>query len=66
MVFATSAGVDQFDLSTLPEHVDVVRMLDPGIARGIVEYVCFAVLSLHREMPCISTCNAKSSGKPGL
>lgn len=51
VVFATSAGVDQFDLSTLPEHVDVVRMLDPGIARGIVEYVCFAVLSLHREMP---------------
>lgn len=51
VVFATSAGVDQFDLSTLPEHIDVVRMLDPGIARGIVEYVCFAVLSLHREMP---------------
>lgn len=51
VVFATSAGVDQFDLSTLPEQVDVVRMLDPGIARGIVEYVCFAVLSVHREMP---------------
>jgi glyoxylate/hydroxypyruvate reductase A len=51
VVFATSAGVDQFDLSELPEHIDVVRMLDPGIAKGIVEYACFAVLSLHREIP---------------
>lgn len=51
VVFATSAGVDQFDLSTLPAHVQVVRMLDPGIEQGIVEYACFAVLSLHRHMP---------------
>lgn len=51
VVFATSAGADQFDLSGLPEPIKVVRMLDPGIARGIVEYVCFAVLSLHREIP---------------
>jgi glyoxylate/hydroxypyruvate reductase A len=51
VVFATSAGVDQFDLNTLPEPIEVVRMLDPGIAQGIVEYVCFAVLSLHRDMP---------------
>ena len=51
VVFATSAGVDQFDLSTLPAPISVVRMLDPGIVRGIVEYVCFAVLSLHRDIP---------------
>jgi len=51
VVFATSAGVDQFDLSELPPHIDVVRMLDPGIAQGIIEYACFAVLSLHREIP---------------
>ncbi|WP_426139906.1 2-hydroxyacid dehydrogenase [Pseudomonas sp. DWP3-1-2] len=51
VVFATSAGVDQFDLSELPPHIDVVRMLDPGIAQGIIEYACFAVLSLHRDIP---------------
>ena len=51
VIFATSAGVDQFDLGQLPEHIKVVRMLDPGIAQGIVEYACFAVLSLHRQMP---------------
>lgn len=51
VIFATSAGVDQFDLGELPEHIKVVRMLDPGIAQGIVEYACLAVLSLHRQMP---------------
>ncbi|MFK3795470.1 2-hydroxyacid dehydrogenase [Pseudomonas sp. NPDC088444] len=51
VIFATSAGVDQFDLGELPEHIKVVRMLDPGIAQGIVEYACFAVLSLHRDIP---------------
>ncbi|HEX8595752.1 MAG TPA: glyoxylate/hydroxypyruvate reductase A [Pseudomonas sp.] len=50
VVFATSAGVDQFDLSQLPPHIDVVRMLDPGITQGIIEYACFAVLSLHRDI----------------
>lgn len=51
VIFATSAGVDQFYLGELPEHIKVVRMLDPGIAQGIVEYACFAVLSLHRDIP---------------
>ncbi|SDI01684.1 glyoxylate/hydroxypyruvate reductase A [Pseudomonas flavescens] len=51
VVFATSAGVDQFDLNQLPEAVDVVRMLDPGIAKAITEYACFAVLALHRQIP---------------
>ncbi|WP_040263620.1 2-hydroxyacid dehydrogenase [Pseudomonas massiliensis] len=51
VIFATSAGVDQFDLSLLPPAIEVVRMLDPGIAQGIVEYACFAVLALHRQIP---------------
>lgn len=51
VVFATSAGVDQFDLTTLPPHIQVVRMLDPGIEQGIVEYACCAVLNLHRHIP---------------
>ncbi|WEK07652.1 MAG: glyoxylate/hydroxypyruvate reductase A [Candidatus Pseudomonas colombiensis] len=51
VVFATSAGVDQFDLRQLPEQVPVVRMQDPGIVQGIVEYACMAVLSLHRQLP---------------
>lgn len=50
-IFATSAGVDQFDLTCLPPRVEVVRMLDPGIVQAIVEYACFAVLALHRKIP---------------
>lgn len=50
VVFALSAGVDQLDLSRLPDTLPVVRLLDPGIGRGMCEYACFAVLSLHRDM----------------
>lgn len=51
VLFATSAGVDQFDTRLLPASVQVVRMLDPGIVRGIVEYATMAVLALHRDLP---------------
>lgn len=50
VVFALSAGVDQLDLSRLPDTLPVVRLLDPGIGRGMCEYACFAVLSLHRDI----------------
>jgi glyoxylate/hydroxypyruvate reductase A len=51
VLFATSAGVDQFDSNALPPSVQIVRMLDPGIAQGIVEYATLAVLALHRDLP---------------
>ncbi|MCP3731485.1 glyoxylate/hydroxypyruvate reductase A [Sphingomonas sp. MG17] len=50
VVFSVSAGVDQFDMATLPDHVRVVRMIEPGIAAGMVEYVSMAVLALHRDL----------------
>jgi len=49
VVFSTGAGVDQFDLSQLPDSVALVRMIDPGLTEGMVEYVLFAVLALHRH-----------------
>lgn len=45
------AGVDQFDLRRLPPHVAVVRMIEPGIAEGMIEYAVMAVLALHRDLP---------------
>lgn len=51
VLFSVGAGVDQFDFSTLPPELPVVRMVEPGIVGGMVEYVCFAVLGLHRDMP---------------
>ncbi|CAN7437907.1 2-hydroxyacid dehydrogenase [Pseudomonas sp. GL-B-26] len=50
VLFALSAGVDQLDLDSLPTDLPVVRLLDPGITRGMCEYASFAVLSLHRDM----------------
>lgn len=50
VLFALSAGVDQLDLASLPVSLPLVRLLDPGITRGMCEYACFAVLSLHRDM----------------
>ncbi|WP_223569652.1 2-hydroxyacid dehydrogenase [Pseudomonas sp. BF-R-26] len=50
VLFALSAGVDQLDLNRLPTSLPVVRLLDPGITRGMCEYATFAVLSLHRDM----------------
>lgn len=50
-VFSTGAGVDQFDLASFPEHVALVRMVEPGIAAGMVEYATLAVLAMHRDLP---------------
>jgi glyoxylate/hydroxypyruvate reductase A len=50
VLFSSGAGVDQFDFATLPPELPVVRMVEPGIIHGMVEYVSWAVLALHRDM----------------
>ncbi len=54
VLFSSGAGVDQFDFASLPPALPVVRMVEPGIVRGMVEYVTHAVLGLHRDMPHVS------------
>jgi glyoxylate/hydroxypyruvate reductase A len=51
LLLSTGAGVDQFDFAALPPGLPVVRMVEPGIVNGMVEYVSHAVLDLHRDMP---------------
>lgn len=51
VLFSVAAGIDQFDFPALPPDLPVVRMVEPGIVNGMVEYVCFAVLGLHRDLP---------------
>jgi glyoxylate/hydroxypyruvate reductase A len=51
VLFSSGAGVDQFDFASLPPDLPVVRMVEPGIINGMVEYVSWAVLALHRDMP---------------
>jgi glyoxylate/hydroxypyruvate reductase A len=50
VIFSVGAGIDQFDLSGVPSHVPVVRMIEPGIVEGMVEYVTQAVLTIHRDL----------------
>ncbi len=49
VLFSSGAGVDQFDLASLPEHVSLVRMVEPGIIDSMAEYVTLATLLLHRD-----------------
>ncbi|HDR9879685.1 TPA: 2-hydroxyacid dehydrogenase [Burkholderia cenocepacia] len=50
VVFSIGAGVDQLDLTRIPTHLPVVRMIEPGIVDGMVEYVTEAVLAIHRDL----------------
>jgi glyoxylate/hydroxypyruvate reductase A len=50
IVFSTGAGVDQIDLRAIPPHIPIVRMIEPGIAASMVEYVTMSVLALHRNL----------------
>lgn len=51
LIISVGAGVDQFDVSAIPGQIPIVRMLEPGIAEGMVEFVTLAVLALHRDLP---------------
>ena len=50
VLFSSGAGVDQLDLSIVPPGLPVVRMVEPGIVNGMVEYVTLSVLALHRNL----------------
>ena len=51
LLFSVGAGVDQLDLAAIPPELPVVRMIEPGLVAGMVEYVTMAVLALHRGLP---------------
>ncbi|MGQ0836009.1 MAG: 2-hydroxyacid dehydrogenase [Gammaproteobacteria bacterium] len=50
VLFSSGAGVDQFDISIVPRHVALVRMVEPAIIEGMVEYATMSVLALHRHL----------------
>lgn len=51
VVFSFGAGVDHIDLPQVPSHVPIVRMVEPGLVSGMIEFVTMAVLALHRDIP---------------
>ena len=64
LLLSTGAGVDQFDFGRLPAALPVVRMVEPGIVAGMVEYVVHAVLDLHRDMPAYRRQQAARQWQP--
>lgn len=50
VLFSSGAGVDHLDLRSVPQDLPVVRMIEPGIIEGMVEYVTLSVLALHRDL----------------
>lgn len=64
LLFSTGAGVDQFDFAALPPRLPVVRMVEPGIVQGMVEYVTHAVLDLHRDMPAYRRAQQRRQWQP--
>jgi glyoxylate/hydroxypyruvate reductase len=50
VIFSVGAGIDQFDLSSVSNDIAVVRMVEPGIIEGMVEYATQAVLTIHRDL----------------
>ena len=51
VLFSVGAGVDQLNLARIPDEVRLVRMVEPALAATMAEYVSFAVIALHRDMP---------------
>ena len=50
VLFSSGAGVDHVDFSSVPASVEIVRMVEPGIIDGMVEYATMSVLALHRDL----------------
>lgn len=49
-VFSLGAGVDHLMGGAVPAEVPLVRMVDPALTEGMVEYVLYQVLRHHRSM----------------
>jgi glyoxylate/hydroxypyruvate reductase A len=64
LLFSTGAGVDQFDFGALPPQLPIVRMVEPGIVQGMVEYATHAVLDLHRDMPAYRRAQSQRRWQP--
>jgi glyoxylate/hydroxypyruvate reductase len=64
VLFSSGAGIDHVDFSAVPAHIPIVRMVEPGIINGMVEYVSLAALALHRDFFDYVAAQAKRTWNP--
>lgn len=63
-VFSIGAGVDHVDVSCLPPHVPVVRMVQPFLSDIVADFTVMAVLALHRGLPGYVAAQARQTWAP--
>ena len=67
LVFSVGAGVDHLVGDGLvPEHVPVVRNVEPGLTAGMVEYVVYHVIRFHRRMAALEADQRDRRWEPRL
>lgn len=65
LVISTGAGVDHILKDPgYPSHVPLVRMVDPGLTQGMVEYVVMATLLCSRRMHRLFAAHARKVWEP--
>ncbi|WP_460273718.1 2-hydroxyacid dehydrogenase [Celeribacter sp. ULVN23_4] len=62
VVFSISAGVDQFN--TLPQHISLVKMVDPKNTQRVIDYVLTACLASLRLFPNFSDNQRRKTWEP--
>jgi glyoxylate/hydroxypyruvate reductase len=64
-VFNLGAGVDALlDDQMVPDHLPIVRLIDPLLDRGMIEYVTWAVLRYHRLLHLYEGFQTQNQWKP--
>lgn len=63
-VLSVGAGVDHLQGVEIPAHVPILRLVDPELTAGMVEYVTAMVLAHHRRLPFFAACQARRVWKP--
>ncbi len=55
-VLLLAAGVDHLlQHPGLPDHIEILRLLDAGMGKKMAEYVLYGVLHAHRRMPVLQS-----------
>lgn len=63
-IVSLGAGIDHILANSMLDRVPVVRMIDPGLTRGMTEFTLLQVLHHHRRMPEFAALQQNREWKP--